>query len=279
MSLSLLTFYELKRMKKYIFVLALISIGTVYGQCRIFTYADQSNTLGKGQKDVEVGTTLFSGKENYFFGVEHAADFGLGLSDRIQGSFGLSYDYANGIDNLNGKQSYFSTHTYSFSTGLTYRLSDILTQRIGSAIYLGYTQGSTYTEFQGKVILDKIMNRWVQAFNLMGEYEYYKTFTPIGDLIAIERIAEIDIELNYAIAYKVVEGFYLGLEAMSQNHFSKSGWETSVLTLGPALSYEVGGNFIINFTVMPQLTNLKTAKRELSENNKIMARFILCLSL
>lgn len=266
-------------MKRYILALIFISVGTAYGQCRIFTYADQSSTLKKGEKDVELWTTLFSGKENYYFGVEHGFNFDVGLSNRMQATLGLNYGYANGIEMNNGRQHYFSVNSYSFSTGLLYKLSDMMTQKSGSAIYLGYTQGLTYTEFQGKIILDKITNRIVQAFNLTAEYEYYKTFTPNADAIDIGHIGTVEIELNYGLAYKVAEGLYLGFETMSQNFFSKSKWESSVLTLGPAISYSVEDKFNINFTLMPQVTDLKTIERELDENNKMMARLILCLSL
>jgi hypothetical protein len=159
-----------------------------------------------------------------------------------------------------------------------YRLSDMQTQKFGSALYFEYTLGTAYSEIEGKIIFDNKTGRVIQALNLGFEYEYYKIFTPNGSQIDITHGNETRIELNYGFGYQISSNCYLGFEAMNQNYIFQSEWECSVLTLGPAFSYN-GGEYKINFTLMPQITNFKTGKRELSENNKIMARLILSLEL
>lgn len=265
-------------MKKFLLVILMAGFGSLYGQGRIFTYTYQSATAEKGEKEISVWTTLLSGRENYYLGISHRLEFEMGLNDRLQTAVELNYGYSKFIETNNGIQVLNTANSYSVMSEWRYRLSDLQKQKFGSALYFEYTLGTSYSELEGKIIVDKKTGRFIQALNLSCEYEYFKIFTPNGPQIDITHGQETKIELNYGFGYQIKDGFYLGFEAMNQNFIYQSEWESSVLTLGPAFSYNAG-EFKFNFTLMPQITNLKTGKRELTENNKIMARLILSFEL
>ncbi len=83
----------------------MISLGRVFAQDRVFTYTYQSPVLNKGQKEIEVWTTLRGGRNDYFRGIDHRLEFEIGLGKRLQTAFYLNYGYSRGIETQNEIQS------------------------------------------------------------------------------------------------------------------------------------------------------------------------------
>ena len=260
-------------MKKiYLFSVLLICLST-QAQDRLFTYTYQSNVLNKGQKELEVWSTLSNGRENFYRAFDHSLEFEVGLGGRLQTSFYLNYGYSKGIETANNIQSLVSGNTFSFSNEWKLKLTDPVINPVGSALYFEYKLGTDETELEGKLILDKQIGKSTQALNLVGEYEMGNNFSSNGNNIDIHPYSEYKFEINYGYAYKLNTNWALGVELMNQNTIADGNWEYSVVSVGPALSYSIEG-FGLNLSCMPQLTNLKTGTPEFHDNQRLQTRLI-----
>ena len=261
-------------MNKILLGFALIFIvSQAPAQDRVFTYTYQSGVLNKGQKEIEVWSTLSGGRNNFYRSLDHSLEFEIGLGHRLQTSFYLNYGSSSAVTEENGNQILTNSTDYSFSNEWKLKFTDPVADRIGSALYFEYSLAPTTTAFEGKFILDKQMGRFTNAFNLVGEYEIARQFTPDGTKLKSENEGEFTLELNYGLSYKIKDHLNLGVEAMSQNRISGSDWENSVLLMGPAFSYSTNG-FWINLTCMPQITNLKGGGLELNDHERLQTRLI-----
>lgn len=259
--------------------MALFSSSTLFAQERAFTYTYQSNVEPKGEAEIEVWSTLHKGRSNYYFGIDHRLEFEMGLGGHLQTSVYLNYGYSKGIEEVNGFQTLNSNTEYSFSNEWKYQFSKPTKGLLGSALYFEYSLSPSKSELEGKLILDKEFGKTIQAFNLVGEYEYHKGFSRLGNIIGINSIRELAVELNYGFAYRLKKDISIGWEILNQNQFSENyDWENSVLSMGPTFSYSAY-DFNINLTLMPQIANLKGGGRELTEDEKLQARLILSYDL
>jgi hypothetical protein len=265
--------------KNVLLIAVLINLSHLYAQDRLFNYTYQSVVLGKGQKEIEVWTTMRSGRHDYFRGIDQRLEFEIGLGKNLQTAFYLNYGYFKGIGETNGVQTLNSSVDYSFSNEWKYKLSDPVANAIGSGLYFEYGISPTETELEGKIILDKQIGRTVHAFNMVGEYEFEKEFESDSIQVDAETEREAYFELAYAFSYKIKEGISIGLEARNQNQFSSSNeLESSVLSIGPCLSYYTDG-FWLNVTLMPQISNLKGGGLELNEHEKLQVRILFSFAL
>jgi hypothetical protein len=272
------TFASVKRtknhqMKKILFLAAfLVAIGAV-AQDRVFTYTYQSNVLNKGQKELEVWSTLGTGRQNFYRGLNHSLEFEVGLGGKLQTAFYLNYGYSKGINTSNGIDVLTSDNTYSFANEWKLKLSDPVANKLGSAIYFEYALAPGETELEGKLILDKQTGRFFHALNLVGELGFEKEFEAKGAELEAETKTEYKMEWNYGFSYKINERWFAGIEVMNENVFAEGKLEKSILTAGPGVSYS-GQGFWMNLTVMPQLTDLKIGSRNITDEDGLQARLI-----
>lgn len=246
----------------------------MFAQDRALNYTYQSLVLGKGQKEIEVWSTLRSGRDVYFRGIDHRLEFETGLGKNLQTAFYLNYGYSKGIEYINEIPSEYTSNSFSFSNEWKLKLTDPVANAMGSALYFEYGIGPDEFELEGKIILDKQVGRTLHAFNIVGEYEFEKEFEQENDELETETEREMYFELDYGLSVKLMDGFALALEARNQNQFSASNeLESSVLSLGPGFSYYTDG-FWLNFTLMPQIADLKGGELELTEHEKLQIRLV-----
>jgi len=260
-------------MKKIlVFCILLLSLSS-QAQDRLFTYTYQSNVLNKGQKELEVWTTMRTGRDNFYRAFDNSLEFEVGLGGNLQTSFYLNNGYSKGIETTNNIRTVVSGSSYSFANEWKLKLTDPVIHPIGSALYFEYKLGTDETELEGKLIFDKQTGKSTHALNIVGEYETGKQFVQNGNLIDVKTESEYKLEFNYGYAYKLNKNLALGVELMDQNTISGGNWEYSVVSVGPALSYSIEG-FGLNLSCMPQLTNLKTGNQEFHDNQKLQTRLI-----
>ncbi len=260
-------------MKKILFIAALIVAINTNAQDRVFTYTYQSNVLNKGQKELEVWTTLGTSRQDYYRGLKHSLEFEIGLGGKLQTAFYLNYSYSIGISENNGIDILNSDQSYSFANEWKLKLSDPVANKIGSALYFEYALAPDAADLEGKIILDKQSGRFVQALNLTGELGFEKEFIALGNKIEVENVNELKLELNYGWSYKISNNWFAGFEIMNENVFIDSELEKSLLTAGPGFSYSSNG-YWINFSLMPQITELKSGSRNIADEDGLQARLI-----
>jgi hypothetical protein len=260
-------------MRKLILIPVFFCIIQLHAQDRLFTFTYQSNVLNKGNRELEVWTTMRNTHENYYRAFDHSLEFEIGLGNKLQTAFYLNYGYAKGIEATNNVQTLFSENNYSFANEWKLKLTDPVVNPFGSALYFEYTLSSDVFELEGKLIIDKQYGNLVQAFNLTGEYEFKNQFISNGNLIDVEKEKEFTINLNYALAYKLNNHFSIGAEFMNKNVFEKDELEFSVFSAGPCFSYFNDG-FWINLSYLPQINDFKTNHLELISNERMQTRLI-----
>ena len=205
--------------------------------------------------------------------MNHRLEFELGLGGKLQTAFYLNYGYSSGILHGTGSEFLSNKNSYSFANEWKLKLTDPVANRLGSALYFEYTLAPGETELEGKLILDKQTGKFTHAFNLVGELEFEKEFETVGSELESEVEKEFTLEWNYGLSRRISNRWFAGVEFLNKNIFEESELEKSLLYGGPGVSYS-GDGFWINFTLMPQLTNLKGGGRSIAGDDGLQARLI-----
>jgi hypothetical protein len=260
-------------MKQLLITLLTLAAFTLNAQDRLFTYTYQSNVLNKGQKELEVWTTMRNTREDFYRAFDHRLEFEIGLGSKLQTAFYLNYGYSAGISGGEGAQSLSTSTDYSFANEWKLKLTDPVANAIGSAAYFEYKLGTEEIELEAKLIFDKQIGKLIQALNVVGEYEVKNEYETIGDDLELEHENEVKVLFHYGLSYQLNKNFAFGFEAMNKNKYEEDEWHYSVLSAGPCISYNMDG-FWVNLSCMPQITNFKTGDLELAKNEKVQTRLI-----
>lgn len=251
-------------MIRRIILTSIVSISLVsqtsLGQDRIFTYTYQSNTLAPGQKELEIWTTLRTGREGFYRSLDNRFEFEVGIAKNLQTAFYLnSFQTAQEVrlaDNLaNETVSIEKSIGWSFSNEWKLKLSDPVGNVIGSALYGEFTIAPTETELEFKLILDKKTGPFFHALNLESELEFETELEEENGEIEVETEEKTKFKLVYGIARNVGQHWHVGLESFLKAGQAKDPMDYLVLFAGPGCSYSKG-SFWLNLTVMPQLAGL-----------------------
>jgi|GEM_PF-187170 len=259
---------------KRIMILVLFSLNMhANAQDRLFTYTYQSNVLEKSQKELEIWTSMFNSREHFYRGFEHRIEFEVGLGKKLQTAFYLNSEYNAFIELHDTIEILHHESEFSFSNEWKYKLSDPVANAFGSALYFEYTLAPAETELELKFIIDKQSGKFLNAFNVEGEMEFEKEFEEEGNEIEVETEIEYKLNLFYGLAYNLSKNLSVGFELKNSNKFEDGELEYSILNAGPCFSWNTEG-FWLNFSFMPQLTNLIDFNPELSHNEKFQSRLI-----
>ena len=209
-------------MRTILLLIAIVGFVKVNAQDRVFNYTYQSGVLNKGQKEIEIWSTLASGRTDFYRSIKHRMEYEVGLGGKLQTPFYLNYGYGKSVVEENGIQRLKNDTKYSFSNEWKLKLSDPVANRIGSVLYFEYTLAPDEVELESKIILDKQIGNFTHAFNIVGEYEMGKKFMPNGTRLATENEGELTVVLNYGQSYRIKNNLSVGLEAMNQNQIAET---------------------------------------------------------
>lgn len=272
-------------MKRVLILFFLISVVVESkAQDRVFNYVYQSSVLNKGQKELEIWNTFSFGKDNFYRDFSHRLEFEMGLSKNLQTSFYLNLnttsEYSiekklvlnNSVVTEQNDTSITTGSEFSFSNEWKYKLSDPVSDNIGSALYAEIALGSKEVEFEVKLILDKQINKFKSSLNLVGVYGLKK------ELISgkAKNETEFGAEINYGISYQLLKNLHLGIEANCLNGIKNGAIESSVLYAGPVLSL-LKDDFWINLTIFPQIATFAGANTnglDLIDHSKLETRLL-----
>ena len=224
-------------------------------QDRVFNYTYQSNVMSTKEQELEAYNTFSLGKQDFYRGYQSKLEFETGIARHLQASFYLITETATGY-NLNQDSALSSESSFAVANEWKYQLSDPAANAVGSALYTEFELSREAFSWENKIILDKKMGRSTLALNLVGELESGKIL--IGKLLARSRAFNAEVHAGYA--YRIAEGWDLGLEARNINSRSEGSWIASNLFAGPMVCY-YRDEFRANLTVMPQLHSFAGATR------------------
>lgn len=260
-------------MKKIILAsILLMSTMSLLAQDRIFNYTYQSAVLNKGEKEIEVWTTILSGKDNYYREIQSRIEYEIGLGSNLQAAFYINNKQKANYDS-NTETIIVKPSKISFSNEWKYKFSDAVANAIGVAGYFEYTIAMDEFEIELKAILDKKIGRTFHAANFTYEPEWKNTTSNGKEVTA----KEIKYDINYGFAYEINKNWNLGVEIINRNVYIDEDKIThSALFAGPTFAYNTK-NFWINLSVSPQVVgnnNSTGSNLNLDEFTKINSRLL-----
>lgn len=262
----------------------------ISAQDRHFVRTYESTNLAKGTRDLELWSTIRTGKDAYFRAIDERVEFEVGLTNRLQTAFYLNGSTSSFIDKNDSTATMQHTTDFSLSSEWKFKISDANTDVIGSGLYGEFTLSDKELELETKILLDKRINNHLLALNLVAEFEWEQSTEAkvVNGEVKQESDMELEatpMEIDLAYMYNVRPNFGVGLEA--KQHFevtTEGGLEHSALLAGPTVYWtpkDSKHSFIFSF--MPQLTNMnKTAAQpnalDLDEYEKYDFRLLIDFS-
>ncbi|MBP7400698.1 MAG: hypothetical protein KA954_13995 [Chitinophagales bacterium] len=256
----------------FIIILCILTVSTVYSQDRIFTYTYQSGVLNQGQKELEIWNTLRTGREQYYSRFDNRSEFEIGLGGKLQTAFYLNISTATKAIGDVDAMSLSTSYDFSFSNEWKLKLLDPVANPVGLALYAEYGIGTSEYELEGKIILDKKIDKLTIATNLIYEME----LEPEPEFDGTDWEKEHKAEISLGFAYQISPSMNITVENLYRNVIEDGEWEHSAYYAGPGFSY-VYKNFWANFTVMPQIVSFKEQNNshlDLEEFEKLQCRLI-----
>jgi hypothetical protein len=258
--------------------LSLFSIASMFAQERLFNYTYQSMVLNKGERDLEVWTTVLQNKKEYYREIQNNIEYEVGLGSNLQTAFYINSKQKASFDNISGEIIMNATEI-SFSNEWKYKISDPVANRIGFAAYAEFTVATDELELELKAIFDKKIGRTTQALNLVFEPEW-ETTTENGK---VTTATELKYNFNYGFSYNLSKNWNLGAEIINRNVYIKNDSFThSALFAGPTIAYNTN-KLWINLTVVPQIAGLNNpvgmSGLNVDEFTKMETRLIFSYSL
>lgn len=251
-------------------IISILLMNFALAQDRSFVRTYQSIVLPKGEKEIEVWTTLRYGRDDFYRRLDNRFEFEVGLTNKLQTAF-----YINTTQRTfrSGNEIITQPSTVSFSNEWKYKISDPVANAIGSGLYGEFKIGSDEMELELKLILDKEINKNLFAFNAVAEFE----FEPEIENDEVEQEMETKFEFDFVYMYKTSIHWGIGAELRNVNVVEESELESSPLFFGPTIYYS-SGKFWVILNVQPQITNLMkeegAGNLDLNSYEKIDARLI-----
>lgn len=245
-------------------VLLGLSAAPALGNGRSLTYTYESATLPAGARELELWTTARLGRDaEGFRRYDQRIEIESGLTDRLMGAF-----YINAETQRTAAAGSVSALT-GISLEFKYRHLDAAADALGLASYLELSNGPDESELEAKLILDKDMDGWLWALNLVVEEE-------VEDLGG-ENELEHGFGLVFGSAFELGEHAALGLEVRGTGVVAEGELESFAVYAGPTLSLKQKAGWLA-LTVAPQIGAFGTPAggfgRDLEHNEKVQARLL-----
>ncbi len=253
-----------------------------HAQDRHFVYSYDSPNLPAGGVDIEPWITFkWGGGDRLQRIYEQRLEFELGIFRWLQTSFYLNLNskLIEKKDSLGNTIALQPSTSFSFSQAIKFAFLNPSVHPVGLGMYIEYYLYPHETELEGKLIIDKWLERHIFLVNITGEYEleYELEEEMVNGTMKREVAKEHKFIFNPTFGYmymvrraKPVVG--LGAEAYNHQDFKEGRRLHSAWYAGPtfliARSTDKAGFFLIG-NLSPQLTQVYEGHQQ------FMMRFIL----
>lgn len=235
---------------------------------RRFTYVYDTEVQPVGAREIEVWNTYRTGRTDFYRRIDNRLELEFGVTQGLASSIYLN----NTVRTAQVGNNLVSSQSMSISSEWKYQILNPVVDPIGFGLYGEITLGTSETELEGKLLLDKRFDKLLVAVNAVYEQEWE---SEIEDG-KVESESETKTELNAGIAYFITNNFTVGAEARIHSVIEDGKTEHSALFAGPAISYSTEG-WWATLTLMPQLASFKEktdGSLDLKEYEKMQARLI-----
>ena len=248
----------------------------------LFGFINTTDTLPKGQKELEQWVTLREGRSQGDFNlVQTRTEASYGVSDDLQLSGYLNFAFANTFRNTPSGETappevfadfasdpdrrFRKARLETVSLEAVYRIASPYTSPLGVALYVEPSIGPRTRELETRLILQKnfLQDRLVFAANATLGYEWRKLLAdPAADPGSIEATnhwdKETDVNFGFAGSYRFAPNWSAGAEIQNEHEwggldpFRGSKRTNEAWFLGPTLHYG-GRHFFATFTTLFQM--------------------------
>ena len=231
---------------------------------RLFTYTYETPVIQPGDVELEPWLTTTLGKDHYYFRLDHRMELEWGIAPGIQTALYLNFRVqAEDVDGTMVKETKFR----GFSSEWKFSVLDPVADPLGLGFYLEFGVQPHEVEFEGKVLIDKVIGPVVLAFNAVGEAEIKPQ--PGG------ADPEVEAKLIFLLgaAARIGKHFAIGAEIREMNVFEHGELEHAWLHAGPAVHVR-GERVWGTLTVLPQLVDLKSGRHDMESGAALEARLL-----
>jgi hypothetical protein len=252
--------------------LSTIMTGAALADEPLFGFAYTTDLLPQGGKEIEQWLSWRHQKNSGSYDqLEHRTEFSYGITDRLQASLYLNYNWTQAFHNgpfgattppeqfadfQVGPDDHFNKTRFSSVSGeLIYRILSPYTDPIGLAVYAEPSIGPNFREVETRVILQKNFfdDLLVLAFNFTYAPEFRYLLNDAGTAYGWQE--ETDVNFTFGASYRFIENWSAGFEITNEheynsfwfNHESNSGYY-----LGPTIHYG-GERFFVTATALWQM--------------------------
>jgi hypothetical protein len=245
---------------------------------RKFTYTYESLVLSPGVREVEVWNTFRYGRSSFYRRLDQRIEFEFGVMDRFMSSLYLNSE-SKAMDSNGDAPGGENEHeqTVSFSNEWKYKLFDRVADPVGLALYGEFTLGLIETEFEGKVIMDKQIEKTLVGLNVAFEQAWGVSLVSGRT----QNSSELSISITAGVSYSVTNSFSVGMEAFQQNIIQNNRITDAAIFAGPVLSY-ASDTWWASWTFMPQIAEIagtSGTSLNLNEFEKVQTRLLLSFHL
>lgn len=202
---------------------------------RHFTYTYETGVLNPGDAELEPWTTYRTGGDYHLRRYDLRLEYEVGLRPDLQTSLYWNFESSSMdvTDATGSSVRVRETQLASVSSEWKYRLTDPVADAFGSALYLEGTLGPSEYEIEGKLLLDKRMDKLVLALNLVGAHE-------VESQDADTTLRDLELEASAALAYRFTPHVSVGAEVVSLTELEDAEeLESSVVFLGPTVGVQM----------------------------------------
>ena len=177
--------------------MALVFLVSSYSNERKFGYTYQSLVLGKGNKELEIGTTARIGKDiPYYAAFDNRMEFEWGITNKLQTAFYINFSNTS-LDAGTGMETEFEFE--GISSEWKYQLSSPSKDPVGFALYTELGLNTDEAELEAKLIFDKRVKKHTFALNLVFENEW--------EFSSHKSESEIALEGDFGWSYDISKSF------------------------------------------------------------------------
>jgi hypothetical protein len=226
-----------------------------------------------GAREIELWNTFRNNRGYFYRRIDQKIEYEFGVSNNLMSA--LYLNYSSRLEDDNGSApggSAAASSSLSISSEWKYKVLDRVADPVGLGLYGEATLGLDEFEFEGKLLIDKQIGKWLLAFNAVAENEW-ESELEAGET---QTSSELTVEFDLGIAYALHPQWSLGFELRNHNEVVKGNWEHSALFAGPVVSY-TAESWWATLTVLPQITSFKGATNGnlvLDGHEKLEARLL-----